>query len=297
MYECDKCKKEFKKKPDYERHKNRKFPCKQQIYICNDCNTEFTYKSALMRHQKSRCSNDKYEEVVLCKNNEDNDVNKIEELLREFKSTKQKMRIIEGKITDIVKTHNIDLSDEFTQNKTTNVQNNITNNITNNTQNNSINIINVINTDKSKIRKFGEEDLSYITNEEYLDILGKGFRSPHELVEYIHFNKNQPQNHNVYISNLRSNIARVHDGKKWIIQPLNETIDQLIDDNTDRLLEAFDKLGEELEEKKKKKFKNFKKRRNDGDIVTNMKQSFINISYSHSPMIKKTYMKKYKIEK
>ena len=58
----------------------------------------------------------------------------------------------------------------------------------------------------------------------------------------------------------------------------------------------FDKLESKLEEKKQKNFKKFKKRRNDEDIVIDMKKSLIEISYNNSPMVKKAYMKKHKIE-
>ena len=61
-----------------------------------------------------------------------------------------------------------------------NIQNNIQNNI--------------------KIYAYGKEDLSHILEKDFKNILNKGFKSVPNLVEYIHSNKNKPENHNIYIS-------------------------------------------------------------------------------------------------
>jgi len=66
------------------------------------------------------------------------------------------------------------------------------------TQNNTFNIL-----------AFGKEDLSHITDDTYKKIINKGFKSVPALVDAIHFNKDKPENHNIYISNIRDDYILV----------------------------------------------------------------------------------------
>lgn len=302
MHTCDICKKQFDRAFELNRHKNRKNPCKKQLLQCDNCNATFTYKSALVRHQKSRCAASKIktvedvnnEEILLLQKMKEMKVlklkimqNKINDKINdEIKDIDAQIQLKQG-IANNIDTENIssnDTSNDTTNGTTNNIQNNITNN-NNNTINQNIQIINVINT-KSKIKKFGEEDLSYITDDEYITMFEKGLRSPYELVTHVHFNKNQPQNHNVYVSNMRSNVAKVHDGKQWIVQPIDTIVDKLIDDSTTRLDEAFEKLEPKISDKVNKKYKKFQKRQNDDDVVDDMKKTFVRISYDNHHIIK-----------
>jgi hypothetical protein len=53
--------------------------------------------------------------------------------------------------------------------------------------------------------------MSYIVDEVYKKILNKGFKSVPTFVQYLHFNKDKPQNHNGYISNIQTNYAIIYD--------------------------------------------------------------------------------------
>jgi hypothetical protein len=35
------------------------------------------------------------------------------------------------------------------------------------------------------------------------------------LIEKVHFDVNKPQNHNIYISNLKNKYIMIYDGNKW----------------------------------------------------------------------------------
>lgn len=50
------------------------------------------------------------------------------------------------------------------------------------------------------------------------------------MIEYIHFNKNKPQYHNVYISNNRDKYAMVYDGDIWKLVDSIEITNKLCDD-------------------------------------------------------------------
>jgi hypothetical protein len=139
-------------------------------------------------------------------------------------------------------------------NTTTTNSHNITNshnttNTTNNTQNN-FNI---------QLVAFGKEDLSYIDDKTCKEILERGYLSIPELIEYVHFNKNDPKHHNVYIANMRDVHAMTFDGKTWILTDKQETIDTLYDEKYFFLSEKFQELKSSLKDSTVKKFSRFSK--------------------------------------
>lgn len=87
-YICDKCKHEFNKKSNYDKHINRKYPCIDNIK-CEYCSKHFASRSSLLRHQKFHC--------------------------------KKKNIIIENKL----EINNVNITNNITNNITTNITNNI----------------------------------------------------------------------------------------------------------------------------------------------------------------------------
>jgi len=110
------------------------------------------------------------------------------------------------------------MSKEITKLKDTNTSKNTqkADKIQNNTNcnNNNNNKIQNIHND-IKIIAYGKEDLSHILDKDYKTILNKGFKSVPALMESIHFNLNKPENHNIYISNMRDNHVLIYDGNEW----------------------------------------------------------------------------------
>ena len=54
------------------------------------------------------------------------------------------------------------------------------------------------------------------------------FCIPH-LIEKIHFDPKKPENHNIYISNLKNNYTMVYDGDKWTIRDRDDSIQNLME--------------------------------------------------------------------
>jgi hypothetical protein len=52
MYECEKCSKTFKYLRDFERHKNRKYPCGVDKLTCCYCKKRYSSAEGLSRHRK-----------------------------------------------------------------------------------------------------------------------------------------------------------------------------------------------------------------------------------------------------
>ena len=57
--------------------------------------------------------------------------------------------------------------------------------------------------------------------------MNKGFRSVPQLVEAIHFNPKKPENHNVYIPNIKNNYAMIWNGTKWDLTSREDIIDNM----------------------------------------------------------------------
>jgi len=120
-----------------------------------------------------------------------------------------------------------------------------------------------------KVVKFGNEDISYISDDIYQSILGKGYKSVEEFVDHTHFNPDHPENHNIYIADIKNNYVLLYDGLQWNIKDRDEAIEDLIYAKSDYLSVKFEELMHKLTPMDIKKFTNFMKNR-DNDIKMKM---------------------------
>jgi Zinc finger, C2H2 type len=108
--------------------------------------------------------------------------------------------------------------------------------IQNNSNNNNI-------TQNINIVAYGKEDTEkLLTNNDFRSIMRRGMMSIPELVRRIHFDEKTPENHNVYISNLRGKYVLMHDEKKWRLVDLKEALQQIYGDHYDILMTKFEEL-------------------------------------------------------
>ena len=251
-YKCERCLKEFDQKCNYTHHINKKFKCKevaqkstilaQKCTIlteseieCKYCGKIFSRTFTLNRHIDGYCK--------VKKNND----SKMEELLERLIKIEENNKEMKEKMI-LLETENANYK---------NIINNTQNNIgTQNIQNN--NTINV------KILAYGKEDTSKITVNDYKKILGRGMNSVPAFVEKLHFDINSPENHNVYISNLRDEYVLMYDGKIWRLNNRDEALQQLYEDKSDILETKFEELITKLDEPTIKIFNRFLKIKDDG---------------------------------
>ena len=214
-YKCKRCLKDFDRKCNYETHINRKIPCENyaakcskieesddNTIKCNYCGREFTRISSLNVHIRERCK---------VKKENDNKLEEVMTILIELKESNKRLE-------ENAKRN----KEEIEKLKETNTK---YANIISNTQNNSIGIQN--NNIIFKIHAYGTEDVSHITINDYKRIFGRGMNSTPALVEKMHFDKNLPENHNVYISNLRDDYVLMYDGKIWRLKDRDDALQQL----------------------------------------------------------------------
>jgi len=131
-------------------------------------------------------------------------------------------------------------------------------NINNGTIDNSINTQNNMNVDGDvKLVKFGNENLSYISDDIFKSILGRGFKSVEELVDHSHFHPDHPENHNIYIATIKNDYVVIYDGKKWNINKKEDVFEDIIYAKSDFLCMKFKELMSQMTETDIKKFTNF----------------------------------------
>jgi hypothetical protein len=155
-----------------KRHKQNKIPCFEKKGIdCPYCGKQkFNSMDSKRKHINYYCKTKKNNHMVNKK------------IKEELKIIKQKMKKIEKTINN--QSHNVNLNNNC---------NNITN--SNNTINNNI-----------KIMSFGKENLSDIMTAENLKKLPKDIKKfMPALIKMIHFDKNNPENHNLLKINKRNN--------------------------------------------------------------------------------------------
>lgn len=111
--------------------------------------------------------------------------------------------------------------------------NNVINNV-NTINNNTINN-NTINNYNIAVNKFREEKYDKLTQKDNINILYKGSLSPILLVKLLHCNDKIPENHNVYVNNLRSKYCNIYDGKQWVIKRISDVIDDILLDKSEYL--------------------------------------------------------------
>jgi hypothetical protein len=124
------------------------------------------------------------------------------------------------------------------------INNNLVNN-SNNTINNSNNTVNNI-----QIVKFGSEDFQSILSEkEIKKILNRKYLAIEESIKQVHFNDNRPEYRNIYITNLRDDIAYVYNGNKFEAVQKHSVISELIDQHMNNIEVSLEDYKDKLPEK------------------------------------------------
>jgi len=271
---CDRCGRMFSQKYNYMRHLNRKIKCEKKECERNDYGV----------HCDKTLNNDKLIECLKNKcilKQDDNKDMKIllESLLKiEEENMQLKNEMMEMKVSNNTeKKHNT--KNSRNHNTNTHSKNKTTTNSNNN--NNTNNIIQVV--------AYGKEDINGLTDAEYKDILKRGFRSVQELLKKLHFNKNHPENHNIYISNLRDDLVKQYNGEKWESKNRPDALQEIYDDKLHILDDKFDDLIEELDDTTKRRYQKFSDKQGDDEkIIKRIKTDLKGILYEYKDTIKKS---------
>jgi hypothetical protein len=125
------------------------------------------------------------------------------------------------------------------------------NNQINNTNNGTINNNNII-------MKFGNVNINdVLSNKQIMNLLHKPFISVEECIKMIHFNEKLPQYNNIYITNLKDDLAYVYDGTRFTTTTKTDTIYDMITNYTEQIELSFDDNKDKLTEYKIKCVENY----------------------------------------
>jgi uncharacterized coiled-coil protein SlyX len=220
---------------------NRKKPCSKQLEeqdkTCHYCNKTFTKYKSLEKHIDNTCKIKKlHDEKMESMMNEM--IKRLETLEAENTECKKK---IENMSKQLVAQHKTNITGD------------------------QINIGKQININ---IVPFGKENTSYITNQIYSSIFMRSHCSVPEYIRAIHFDKNHPENHNVYISNIKDQYVLTFDGHDWNIMDRMEAIDKLYMNGSIVLETKFEEMYNSLNETIIRQFNYFLEHKDHDDKAT-----------------------------
>ncbi len=254
LFECPRCDYSTDMKSSMKTHINRKVQCK---IIKEDINL-IEYEELILNKsynftiRKIPCTcglefvskDDHYNHVIICKKQNDTKIDKLEKELKEIKT------LVNSKMGS----------------------NNILG--SNNIGSVTINI---------NLTPYNDPNLKNV-EKYYKESIKKAFMSVPTLIERIHFNEKMPENHNILMSNFRSKVLKVFNGKKWETIDEDKLIDELIDAN-ERALEDW---AEDDVEKMKyiERYKKIKERDGEENVNNDLKTEVKKVLYDNRKMIK-----------
>ena len=224
--------------------------------ICEFCEKKYSSKKNLWRHLKYNCKKKKKEEEE--KSNLMSLVSLLNDQLKEqreqMNQIKKELDIKNYQIDELIKKSGI----------TQNIQNNI------------------------KILAYKNTDISHLTDQDYIQCLNKSNMCIPQLIKKIHFNPEKPENHNVYISNIKNKYIMIYDGNKWNLNNQDEAIDDLIDANEfvlEQKLEEWIENGQDYPEIMRK-FNRYLEKKEKDEVLNKIKEEIKLILFNNRKVIK-----------
>lgn len=223
-------------------------------YACKYCCKNFTNLQNLNKHVK-----------YYCKHNKDESLQELAYLLNE------KNKIIERneeKIDDLEKLINF-LTTKL-QIKTINFSNN-----------------NIINNVSFNLLNYNQTNYDHLTDTDYIKCIENCNHCVKTLIEKVHFNKNKPENMNIYISSIKGKFVMVYRDNIWQVKNRKEQIDDLYECNELMLENWYD----EYHEKYPHIIQSFKKylqnKDDDDEFITKVKDEILLMLYNKRDLILK----------
>lgn len=255
-YSCNKCKKTFDKKSNYINHLNRKTSCIKNSLTCINCNKIFTRPRTLKFHMV-KCLYPVKSTEYQCR------------FCNQYFSTKYTLTRHENNTCKMKKTYDeynkediVEMLCKINNKKTAknkNITNNINNvNIDNRVVNNNHTINNIDNSQKTiVINNFGHENLSYLTDVDWMAIMNEGYMAPIKYTEKVHFNKDHPENHNLIMKHLGGKFMDVREGNKWRKKKVIDVIESIVNEVDEIICIKYKDLNERMTQPAKNRANKF----------------------------------------
>jgi hypothetical protein len=282
-YICNICNEQFKSKNNLLKHLNKKNKCNITTdFQCLKCLKYFTCKKTLNEHTKKNTCKEKTQ--IIKANNNDNIAylndqnNSITEIKSAIKLYLESSSFNTDEKITLIKKYNLKITDEemkmiinsdltldgkvlslSTYINNDKIISNINNgNITTTTNSNNNNNV----TNNILINNFGQENLSYMDNEYFKNLImnqhiEKGYV---QLIKDIYLNKDHPENKTVKVENINNKYANVYNNGKWEAILKADLKEQLHKKNYTILKMHYDKLKKTMTVPKKEETFTFLKR-------------------------------------
>lgn len=135
----------------------------------------------------------------------------------------------------------------------------------------------------NNILAFKDTDVSHLTDQDFVRILKQANFCVPKMIEKIHFDPTKPENHNIFISNLKNNYVLIYNGEKWMITDRDNSIQNLIDRNEcilEQKIEEWVETGNKYPEIMNK-FNRYLEKREDNNILDKIKDEIKLLLYNH----------------
>ena len=252
---CEPCKMYFKSKTNLERHKTTNRHKKQtttsntELYKC-DCGKFYAHRPSFYRHKKE-CSSVTQMTIEASINQNETVIQMLQERLdkqdKELEKKDQEMEQLRKKVETLI---------EKTNGSTTN----------NNIQTlNNIETQNVI-----VVNSFGNENTEYLTDQNITGLIknnGPVTCIP-KIIERIHFDPHHPENHNIKVTNVKNNYAKIIKDNKWVTTNKKKAIDSMIETSYVLLEEKYQDNKDSISEFRQERFEDFQNKYTQEDKCT-----------------------------
>ena len=134
-----------------------------------------------------------------------------------------------------------------------------------------------------KILAYKNTDLSHLTDKDYMYCLNRSNMCIPHLIKRIHFDPKKPENHNIYISNIKNKYIMIYDGNKWYLNDQDETIDDIIDTNEfvlEQKLEEWIEKGKDYPEIMRK-FNRYLEKKEKDEVINKIKDEIKLLLYNN----------------
>ena len=302
-YQCPRCGYETLIKTIYIRHLGRKIICNNTISD-NNLIDEYKKFNIISKLNATKMSRNELKYPTKMNQNEPKNTNKIENELKDnnmlyecvycnkkFKHIQSLNRHKKGRcktvdndnndMKELVKLLNDQLKEQQNQIME---QNNQIKELIKKAGITNINIQNNI-----KLLSYGNTDVSHLTNNDYMKCLNHSNFCVSHLIEKIHFNPQKPENHNIYVSNIKNNYVMLYDGNKWILKDRDDAITNLMDEKEiilEQKLEEWIENGNDYP-KIMNKFKRYIDKKENNKVLNKIKDEIKLVLFNNRQFVEK----------
>ena len=240
---------------------------------CKYCNKEFAFNSGLSRHIKYHC-----------KKNKDEDLKELVRLLnKEMEIMKEDYKSLSTNNKQLVTTNN-NLTKQITKlSKKLQIQNIGQQNILNGNLNNTIN-----NNQNINILNHKDTNYGFLTDKDYINCIKTCNHCVKNLIEKVHFNKNHPENMNIYISSMKTDYLMVYRDNNWNIVDRSYHLDSLYSDNEMQLENWYDEYKDKYPHIIQK-FERYLHNREHNEVIDRVKKDILRLLYNKRKLVTQNF--------